>query len=117
MENFVNSSNIKYTGHDQFQALESVLLPGNNRELFLIRNTNLTEHKLEMPRTEMQNMIVLSKINGSRIEENIVCIGETKGQTINIFNMISRKWTFPQSTNSLELERYGQVLKANNGTT
>ncbi len=82
-----------------------MLLPGNNRELFLISNGNESESMFGMPKTRMQNIIVISKSKGNHVEEHIVCIDNNKGHVINLFDMTKGKWTFLQSTNSLDLER------------
>ncbi len=81
-----------------------MLLPGNNRELFLIGKENKSDVMLE--EFNVQNIIVIDEGVKGIVAEHIFCIDIREAVTFNIFDLKKGKWMFEPSTDSLELAKY-----------
>ncbi len=85
-------------------ALEAMLLPGKNRELFLITSENKSDNMFGELR--VQNVIVIDEGENELVTKNIICIDTRETLTINIFDQKKGTWMFQTTTDSLELEKY-----------
>ncbi len=89
-----------------------MLLPGKNREFFMLNSGNKSESLFVKP--IMQNIIVINEGFNGRVQEKIHCISGSYSQTINIFDPAKGTWTFQPITDSLELEKYLRTASYSN---